>query len=157
MTEKSALQDAHERKAVLLITVCLAIVAYLLSIEWTLGWVAKIVAVGVPLISAMSGMLVLDIMAFGQQGLHPDKIKAVPSFDGKTDTLRKHVLQEYDNKIEKNQKILKCEANFLNCAKWCLYAAAGVFLAVMLSSGHSPDGAQICAPCGAIDYQPLLP
>ena len=133
MTEYARIYNEYERRAVLLITFCVALIGYLLSGEWA-EWTAavKFLAIFCLMSAAWKGLRIFSFSEFGVQGIHPNTV-ANPIFGGRADVLLEYVRGEYAERIDQNAKNLHSRSRFLDSAKRWFYAGLTTTAAIVLA------------------------
>ena len=148
MTEQSALQNEYDRKAVLMITFCVVLIGYLFVGEWE-GWLAAKLAPIVMLSwAACRGMQILQFAEFGVQGIEPDI--SIYFADRATNEFEEHVLQEYAEKIGRNQTSLARQRGYLEKGRAWLYRGIAAAFIVSVLEKIAPSIVKWAAMLGGL-------
>lgn len=125
--------ETTERKAILLITVCLATIAFLLS--WDAGNrevcnVNLAIAISVVIILAMAaiiGAFALFTRPFGIPGANPEYLMH-KDFERDFHKVAKNLLGYYEERYKLNEDVNRDKTNYLNISKWI--GMLGIILAL---------------------------
>lgn len=136
LSEQNTLQAEYERKAILLITSCAAIIGYLFAGDLfatiqSAGWLVsvKILALILLLCAAVKGMRTIEFVKFGVRGIHP--AIATKFFEEKI-ALLKFACDIYTDRINDNNSVLENRAKRLKSAQMPFYLGLAITVASTL-------------------------
>lgn len=149
LEEQNITLTLQEKKAVLVVTLCIAVIGYLLTSSGEIGKVAEIVNIlfqtksgdlWISLIfkilpslilafAMIHGIQSLSLMNLGTRGTSPD-YSMNDYFGQDSDKLAKGLLEDYNDRIKKNQKMLDHKKKeMIKARKWLYF---GIPLAIVL-------------------------
>ncbi len=133
MTEYARIYNEYERRAVLLITFCVALIGYLLSGEWA-EWTAavKFLAIFCLMSAAWKGLRIFSFSELGVRGIHPNTL-ADPVFGGREKAMLEYVRGQYAERIDWNGKILDLLVRRFQSAKRWFYAGLTTTAVIVLA------------------------